>query len=74
MLDASGQRLWGDQGILLADGVCSQPVKLCGDNQGGFVTGWSTGWDEYQPNDSFVQKIDAEGKLMWGDDGIKLKP
>jgi hypothetical protein len=74
MLDASGQRLWGDQGILIAKGVCNRPVELCGDNQGGFIIGWSTGWDTYQPNDSFVQKIDAEGNLMWGDDGIKLKP
>jgi len=74
MLDNSGQRLWGDEGILIADGVCNQPVKLCGDNQGRYIIGWSTDWDEYQPNDSFVQKIDAEGNLMWGKDGIKLKP
>ncbi len=73
MLDASGQRLWGYQGILIAKGVCNQPVKLCGDKQGGFIVGWSTGWDTYQPNDSFVQKIDAGGNLMWGEDGIKLK-
>jgi hypothetical protein len=74
MLDASGQRLWGDQGILLAGGVCNQPVRLCGDNQGRFIVGWSTGWDTYQPNDSYIQKIDAKGNLLWGEDGIKLKP
>jgi hypothetical protein len=74
MLDASGQKQWSDQGILIAKGVCNQPVKLCGDNQGGFIVGWSTGAEAYHPNDSFVQKIDAEGNLMWGEDGIKLKP
>jgi hypothetical protein len=74
MLGASGQRLWGNEGILLADGVCNQPVELCGDKQGGYIIGWSTGWDTYQPNDSFIQKIDVGGNLMWGEDGIKLKP
>jgi hypothetical protein len=72
MLDASGQKQWGDKGILIADGVCNQPVKLCGDNHGGYIIGWSTGWDTYQPNDSYVQKIDAEGNLLWSKDGIKL--
>ena len=74
MLDASGQKQWGDEGILIAKGVCNQPVKLRGDKQGRFIVGWSTGWDTYQPNDSFVQKIDAEGNLIWREDGIKLKP
>jgi hypothetical protein len=74
MLNASGQKRWGDQGILIAKSVCNQPVKLCGDRQGGFIVGWSTGAEAYHPNDSFVQKIDAEGNLMWGEDGIKLKP
>jgi hypothetical protein len=74
MLDASGEKQWGDKGIFIAKGVCSQPVKLCGDNQGRFIVGWSTGWDTYQPNDSYIQKIDAEGNLLWGDDGIRLNP
>jgi hypothetical protein len=74
MLDASGRKRWGEQGILIAKGVCNQPVELCGGNQGGFIVGWSTGAEAYHPNDSFVQKIDAEGNLMWGEDGIKLKP
>ena len=39
-----------------------------------FALTFGTGWDTYQPNDSFVQKIDAEGNLVWGDEGIKLKP
>jgi len=74
MLDTSGQKQWGDDGVLIAKGVCNQPVKLCGDNQVGFIVGWSTGAEAYHPNDSFVQKIDGEGNLMWGENGIKLKP
>lgn len=72
MLDANGQSLWGNEGILIAKGVCNRPVELCRDNQGNFIIGWSTGWDEYQPNDSFVQKIDAEGNFVWGDEGIRV--
>ena len=74
MLDASGQKQWGDEGIFIAEGVCNQPVKLCRDVQGDFITGWSTGWDTYQPNDSYIQKIDAEGNLLWVEDGIRLNP
>jgi len=74
MLNASGQKQWGDQGILIAKGVCNQPVKLCGDNQGEFIVCWSTGAETYHPNDSFIQKIDVKGNLMWGEDGIKLEP
>jgi hypothetical protein len=50
----------------------NQPIKLCGDKQGGFIIGWSTGWDTYQPNDSYIQKVDAEGHLLWGEEGIRL--
>jgi len=74
MLNASGQKQWGDQGILITKVVCNQPVELCGGNQGGFIVGWSTGAEAYHPNDSFIQKIDVGGSLMWGEDGIRLKP
>ena len=74
MLDAFGQRQWGDKGILIAEGACHLPVKLCGDNQGGFIIGWSTGWEAHHPNDSYVQKIDSNGNLLWGEEGIRLNP
>ena len=72
MLDAFGQKQWDDKGILIAKGTCHLPVQLCGDNQGGFIIGWSTGVEAYHPNDSYLQKIDSDGNLLWGQDGIQL--
>ena len=74
MLDVFIQRQWGDKGILIAKGVCHLPLKLCEDSQGGFIIGWSTGWEVHHPNDSYVQRIDSEGNLLWGKDGIRLNP
>lgn len=73
-LDASGQKQWGGEGILIAEGACHLPVKLCKDSQGGFIIGWSTGWETHHPNDSYVQRIDSEGRLLWGEEGIRISP
>ncbi|HUU65495.1 MAG TPA: hypothetical protein VMW37_05255 [Dehalococcoidales bacterium] len=72
MIDASGQRLWDNKGVLIASGVCSLPVKLSGTGENGFIIGWSTGVEAYHPNDSYLQKIDSDGNLLWGQDGIQL--
>jgi hypothetical protein len=70
----SEQGLWGDSGILIAKGACYLPVQLCGDGESDFVVGWSTGWDFHQPNDSYLQKIDSSGNLLWGKKGVKIEP
>jgi len=74
MLDAAGQKQWGDKGILIASGVCDLPVKLSGNGENGFVVGWCEGKEIHHPEKSYVQKIDTEGNLLWGDDGIRLTP
>ncbi len=74
LLDPFGEKQWGDNGILIADNLCDLPVKLSGDPENGFILGWCEGTEIHHPGKSYVQKIDAEGKLLWGEDGIKLKP
>jgi len=74
MLNASGQKQWGDQGILIAKGVCDLPLELSGDSWTGFVVGWCEGTEIHHLEKSYVQKIDAEGNLLWGDNGIKVNP
>jgi len=71
-LDSVGQRQWGDEGILIADGVCDLPVMITKVKQNGFAIGWCTGKDKHIPEDSFIQRIDLEGNLLWGSEGIKL--
>ncbi|MBA7686288.1 hypothetical protein ES703_94731 [subsurface metagenome] len=74
MLDYYGQRLWSEEGILIATGACHQPIKLCGDSQSGFIIGWGTGKEIYHPDKSYLQKLDSTGNLLWGDKGIRLNP
>lgn len=72
MLDAFGEKQWGERGILIASGVCDLPVKLSGDGENGFVVGWCEGKEIHHPEKFYVQKVDAGGGLLWGEDGVRL--
>jgi hypothetical protein len=70
-LDSDGQKQWGDEGILIAEGVCDLPVMITNAKQNGVVIGWCTGEDTHVPENSFIQRIDLEGNILW-ENGIKL--
>lgn len=74
MIDASGQRLGDNRGILIATGVCNLPVKLSGNSENGFIIGWCAGKEAHHPEKSYVQRIDSDGNLLWGEEGIRLNP
>jgi hypothetical protein len=73
-LDGLGEKLWGDEGVLITHGACELSVWVVGDSDKGFVLGWTTGFATYHPDDSYLQKIDAEGNILWKEGGIKLGP
>jgi hypothetical protein len=73
-LDYYGQKLWGDEGVLIAHGACELSVWVRGNSDNGFVLGWTSGFTTYHPDDSYLQKIDAEGNILWREGGIKLGP
>jgi hypothetical protein len=73
-LDSVGEKLWGDEGVLVAKGACEMSVWLSGDSYNGFVVGWTSGFTTYNPDDSYTQKLDAEGKVLWDEGGIKIRP
>jgi hypothetical protein len=73
-LDGLGQKLWGDEGVLITHGACELSVWVVGDSDNGFVLGWTSGFNTYYPDDSYLQKIDAEGNILWKEGGIKLGP
>jgi hypothetical protein len=72
MLDSFGEKKWSEKGILLAKGVCDLPVNISGDMLNGFIVGWYTGKDISLSEKYYIQKINAEGELTWGDPGIRL--
>lgn len=73
-LDSVGQKLWGDEGVLVAQGACGLPVWVAGDSYNGFVVGWTSGANFNYPDDSYIRKINAEGIIRWGESGVKLGP
>lgn len=71
-VNGQGEKLWGDEGVFVASGVCRWALWLGGDSDNGFVLGWSSGSNVNQPDDSYLQKLDAEGNILWGEGGIRL--
>jgi hypothetical protein len=75
-LDATGRELWGPGGITLTlrEGQWS---LVAPDGRGGVFISWSAA--EFKGCDlsevfQYVQRIDAEGNVPWGDEGILLNP
>jgi hypothetical protein len=73
-LGGHGEKLWGDEGVLVTHGACELSVWLEGDSDNGFVVGWTSGFNTYNPDDSYMQKLDAEGNILWKEGGIKIRP
>jgi hypothetical protein len=71
-LGSVGEKFWGDGGVLVAYGACEMWVWVVGDGYHGFVLGWMGGFTTYNPDDSYLQRLDAAGNLLWGDDGVKI--
>ena len=75
-LDAAGQKLWGPEGttLTLRDVYLSQVGP---DGYGGVLIPWSTvkfTGDEVSEVSYYVQRVDAGGNVVWGEDGILLNP
>jgi hypothetical protein len=75
-LDAAGSKLWGPDGTTLTFRDLHFPLATP-DGCGGVFISWSavkfTG-DEVSEVSYYVQRVDVEGNLPWGDDGIPLNP
>jgi len=73
-LDGTGSELWGPDGLVLPDLRWSLVTP---DGCGGVLLSWSAAefkGCELSELSCYVQRIDAEGNLPWGDEGILLNP
>ena len=74
-LEASGNKPWGEQGTLIGNkNLIPITITITSDGSGGFIISWLEGHtgrldDTYS---SHVQRISADGNLLWGDNGIRL--
>ncbi len=75
-LDAAGRKLWGPDGTTLTFRDLHLPLAVP-DGCGGVLISWSavkfTG-EEISQVSYYVQRVDAEGDVVWGDEGILLNP
>lgn len=73
-LDDGGVALWETNGVLVSDdswNYCAPPV-ISSDGYGGVIVAWLAGAGVHHSSSSYVQRIDADGELLWGDSGIRL--
>ena len=47
-------------------------LEMSEDGEGGALFAWGSGRSNYFIEHSFVQRISAEGELLWADSGIRL--
>jgi len=75
-LDAAGRKLWGPEGTPLTFRNLHFPLAVP-DGCGGVFISWSgvefTGYEVSQVS-FYVQRVDPEGNLPWGAEGILLNP
>jgi hypothetical protein len=76
-LNATGRKLWAPEGTTLTLRDLYGLGGVVSDGCGGILISWSavkfTG-DEVSQVSYYVQKVDDEGNLPWGDEGILLNP
>ena len=65
-MDINGDALWAHNGVTITqDGFSSQFISP--DGQGGVIVAWGS-------ENACVQKVSADGDLLWGTDGIRVTP
>lgn len=76
-IDSSGKNLWGDDGVLVSKippywSSYSTPARISKDGYGGFIIAWAAGEHFYRDTSSYIQRISADGEILWGEKGIRL--
>jgi len=71
-----GQKAWDNDGLALSNsspGFSFLPL-ISQDGHGGIIAAWAAGKNVHNASLSYVQKINAEGRVVWGENGIRLTP
>jgi len=68
-IDANGITVWPGTGTMVTEQGTHDIVY---DGQGGAIIAWGNGKSTFSSEKSCVQRVSVEGKLLWGDEGIRL--
>ena len=70
-LSPSGERLWGDEGVLVSEYADNQTFfDIVPDGFGGVIVGWDDRRDG--ETGGYVQKLNIEGQLLWQEGGVYI--
>jgi len=69
-LDAAGNKLWEDR-LAIAESVSTLPLIVSATDENGVILGWVPN-EEQDSKNAFVQKVDSNGKLLWGLAGVGI--
>jgi len=72
-IDAAGRTAWPSNGVLACAARNRTTHAISDDGCGGVIVVWGTK-SPFRLKRSYVQRIDAEGNCLWGDEGIRLNP
>jgi len=70
-IDATGVTVWPGTGTMVTEQGTHDIVY---DGQGGAIIAWGSGKSMFSSEKSYVQRVNAEGKLLWGEKGVRLNP
>jgi len=70
-IDADGRTLWPDDGIVFTErGIHAMDY----DGYGGAIIAWGSGKSMFRSERAYAQRIDSNGKPLWGEKGVRLNP
>jgi hypothetical protein len=71
-VDAAGNRLWGDSGVLVATGSASEVIvfEVVSDGAGGATVAWVD--RRGGTKDVYAQRLDANGNALWAPGGVAV--
>lgn len=72
IIDGDGQPLFPEGMALSDDNEVNSHFIMSADGEGGALFAWGSSQNVYSVEHSSVQRISAEGELLWGDSGIRL--
>jgi len=77
-LNTDGEPLWGEGGVQLFTGPLADFPEFRGpvvsDGSGGAIFVTETGKKEMYLDKLYAQRIDSQGKVLWGDEGVQVWP
>ena len=68
-IDADGRAMWPGDGVIFTTGGTH---AIACDGYGGAIVAWGSGKSMLRSERSYIQRIDPDGNLLWGEDGIRL--